>query len=195
MARMRVVQVREPGAPLELVEREVPEPGPGQVRVRVEACGVCHSDAFVKDGTFPGIRYPAVPGHEVAGRIDALGPGVVPWRVGQRVGVGWYGGHCGRCPPCRRGDFISCVNLMIPGIAYDGGYADYMVAPAHALAAIPDDLDAVEAAPLLCAGITTFNALRHSGARGGGPLAVLGGGGPRPPRIPFAARAGFRAGA
>ena len=193
MAKMRVVQVTEPGAPLELVERDVPEPGPGQVRVRVEACGICHSDAFVKDGTFPGVRYPAVPGHEVAGRIDALGPGpgVVPWRVGQRVGVGWYGGHCGHCPPCRRGDFISCVNLQIPGIAYDGGYADYMVAPAHALAAIPDDLDAVEAAPLLCAGITTFNALRHSGARGGDLVAVLGVGGLGHLGIQFAARLGF----
>ncbi|MBW8838170.1 MAG: alcohol dehydrogenase catalytic domain-containing protein, partial [Burkholderia sp.] len=160
---------------------------------KVEACGVCHSDSFVKDGTFPGIRYPAVPGHEVAGRIDALGPGpgVVPWRVGQRVGVGWYGGHCGHCPPCRRGDFISCVNLQIPGIAYDGGYADYMVAPAHALAAIPDDLDAVEAAPLLCAGITTFNALRHSGARGGDLVAVLGVGGLGHLGIQFAARLGF----
>jgi D-arabinose 1-dehydrogenase-like Zn-dependent alcohol dehydrogenase len=140
MARMRVVQVREPGAPLELVEREVSEPGPGHVRIKVEACGICHSDAFVKDGTFPGIRYPAVPGHEVAGQIDAAGPEVTPWRVGQRVGVGWFGGHCGRCPPCRRGDFISCVNLLVPGISYDGGYAEYMIAPHDALAAIPDNV-------------------------------------------------------
>src|SRR3712207_3942380 len=191
MARMRVVQVREPRAPLELVERGVPEPGPGRVRIRVEACGICHSDAFVKDGTYPGIRYPAVPGHEVAGRIDATGPEVAPWRVGQRVGVGWFGGQCGRCPPCRHGDFISCVNLLVPGIAYDGGYAEYMIAPHNALAAIPDELDAVEAAPLLCAGITTFNALRHSGAKGGDLVAVLGIGGLGHLGVQFAARLGF----
>jgi D-arabinose 1-dehydrogenase-like Zn-dependent alcohol dehydrogenase len=192
MARMRVVQVREPGAPLELVEREVPEPGPGQVRIRVEACGVCHSDAFVKDGTYPGIRYPAVPGHEVAGRIDAAGAGIPPiWRVGQRVGVGWFGGHCGHCPPCRHGDFISCVNLLVPGISYDGGYAEHMIAPHAALAAIPDELDAVEAAPLLCAGITTFNALRHSGAKGGDLVAVLGIGGLGHLGVQFAAKLGF----
>jgi D-arabinose 1-dehydrogenase-like Zn-dependent alcohol dehydrogenase len=192
MARIRVVQVREPGAPLELVERGVPEPGPGQVRIRVEACGICHSDAFVKAGTYPGIRYPAVPGHEVAGRIDAAGAGVPPiWRVGQRVGVGWFGGHCGHCPPCRHGDFISCVNLLVPGISYDGGYAEYMIAPQAALAAIPDELDAVEAAPLLCAGITTFNALRHSGAKGGDLVAVLGIGGLGHLGVQFAARLGF----
>jgi alcohol dehydrogenase/propanol-preferring alcohol dehydrogenase len=191
MARMKAVQVSGPGAPLEVVEREVPEPGPGQVRIKVEACGICHSDAFVVEGTFPGIAYPAVPGHEVAGHIDALGPEVTPWAVGQRVGVGWFGGHCGRCPPCRRGDFISCVDLQVPGIAYPGGYAEYMVAPADALAAIPDDLAAVDAAPLLCAGITTYNALRHSGARGGDLVAVLGVGGLGHLGLQFAAKLGF----
>ena len=191
MVRMRVIEVREAGAPLELVERDVPEPGPGQVRVRVEACGICHSDAFVKDGTFPGIRYPAVPGHEVAGRIDAVGPDVAPWTAGQRVGVGWYGGHCGRCARCRRGDFITCVNGLVPGIHYPGGYADYMVAPAVALAAIPDDLAAEDAAPLLCAGITTFNALRNSGAKGGDLVAVLGIGGLGHLGVQFAAKLGF----
>jgi D-arabinose 1-dehydrogenase-like Zn-dependent alcohol dehydrogenase len=191
MARMRVVQVAAPGAPLELVERELPSPGTGEVRIRVEACGICHSDSFTKDGSFPGIRYPIVPGHEVAGRIDALGPGTEPWREGQRVGVGWHGGHCGHCDRCRRGDFVTCRKLRIPGIAYDGGYADYMIAPAHALAAIPGDLDAEAAAPLLCAGITTFNALRHSGARPGDVVAVLGIGGLGHLALQFASRMGF----
>jgi D-arabinose 1-dehydrogenase-like Zn-dependent alcohol dehydrogenase len=191
MARMRVVQVAAPGAPLELVERELPSLGTGEVRIRVEACGICHSDSFTKDGSFPGIRYPIVPGHEVAGRIDALGPGTEPWREGQRVGVGWHGGHCGHCDRCRRGDFVTCRKLRIPGIAYDGGYADYMIAPAHALAAIPGDLDAEAAAPLLCAGITTFNALRHSGARPGDLVAVLGIGGLGHLALQFASRMGF----
>jgi D-arabinose 1-dehydrogenase-like Zn-dependent alcohol dehydrogenase len=191
MARMRVVQVAAPGAPLELVEREVPSPGAGEVRIRVEACGVCHSDSFTKEGTYPGIRYPIAPGHEVAGRIDALGPGAEPWREGQRVGVGWHGGHCGHCDRCRRGDFVTCRELRIPGIAYDGGYADYMIAPAHALAAIPDELDAEAAAPLLCAGITTFNALRNSGARAGDLVAVLGIGGLGHLAVQFAAKMGF----
>jgi D-arabinose 1-dehydrogenase-like Zn-dependent alcohol dehydrogenase len=191
MARMRVVQVAAPGAPLELVEREVPSPGAGEVRIRVEACGVGHSDSFTKEGTYPGIRYPIAPGHEVAGRIDALGPGAEPWREGQRVGVGWHGGHCGHCDRCRRGDFVTCRELRIPGIAYDGGYADYMIAPAHALAAIPDELDAEAAAPLLCAGITTFNALRNSVARAGDLVAVLGIGGLGHLAVQFAAKMGF----
>jgi D-arabinose 1-dehydrogenase-like Zn-dependent alcohol dehydrogenase len=188
---MRAVQVREPNAPLELVEREMPEPAPRQVRIKVEACGVCHSDAFVVEGTFPGVHYPAVPGHEVAGHIDKAGPEVTTWRVGQRVGVGWFGGNCGTCPPCRRGDFISCRYLKVPGIHYDGGYADYMIAPIEALAAIPGELEAVAAAPLLCAGITTFNALRHSGARAGDLVAILGIGGLGHLGVQFAAKMGF----
>ena len=191
MARMRVVQVATPGAPLELVEREVPSPGHGEVRIRVEACGVCHSDAFTKEGSYPGIRYPRVPGHEVAGRIDAVGPGAEPWRAGQRVGVGWYGGHCGHCDRCRRGDFITCREGRISGVTFDGGYADYMIAPAQALARIPDELAAESAAPLLCAGITTFNALRHSGARAGDLVAVLGIGGLGHLALQFSARMGF----
>lgn len=189
---MRAVQIPHANGPLELVERDVPEPGPGQVRVRVEACGICHSDAFAKEGTFPGLRYPLVPGHEIAGVIDALGDGVVNWRVGQRVGVGWHGGHCGRCERCRRGDFISCVALQTPGITYDGGYADYMIAPAEALALIPEDLAAADAAPLLCAGITTYNALRHSGARAGDLVAILGIGGLGHLAVQFAVKMGFR---
>lgn len=191
MAKMRAVQVAEPNAPLELVERDIPEPGPGQVRVKVEACGICHSDAFATEGTFPGISYPITPGHEIAGVIDALGPEVVPWQVGQRVGVGWHGGHCGRCDRCRRGDFINCRDGQVPGITYDGGYADYMVAPAEALALIPDDLAAVEAAPLLCAGITTYNALRNSRARAGDRVAILGIGGLGHLAVQFAAKMGF----
>jgi D-arabinose 1-dehydrogenase-like Zn-dependent alcohol dehydrogenase len=191
MARMRVVQVAAPGGPLELVEREVPSPGNGEVRIRVEACGVCHSDSFTKEGKPYGIRYPIVPGHEVAGRIDAVGPGAEPWRPGQRVGVGWYGGHCGRCDRCRRGDFITCRQGRIPGITFDGGYADYMIAPTQALAPIPDELAAESAAPLLCAGITTFNALRNSGARAGDLVAVLGIGGLGHLALQFSARMGF----
>ncbi len=189
--RMKAAQVAAPGAPLEIVERDIPEPGRGHVRIRIEACGICHSDALIKDGAFPGLRYPAVPGHEVAGVVDAVGPDVVLWQPGQRVGVGWFGGHCGRCPPCRRGDFILCVNLEVPGIAYDGGYAEYMVAPAAALALIPDDLSSEEAAPLLCAGITTFNALRNSGARPGDLVAVLGVGGLGHLGVQFAAKSGY----
>jgi D-arabinose 1-dehydrogenase-like Zn-dependent alcohol dehydrogenase len=191
MARRRVVQVAAPGAPFELVERELPSPGNGEVRIRVEACGVCHSDSFTKEGGYPGIRYPIVPGHEVAGRIDALGPGTEPWRAGQRVGVGWYGGHCGRCDRCRRGDFVTCREGRIPGITFDGGYADYMIAPTQALAPIPHELDAESAAPLLCAGITTFNALRNSGARAGDLVAVLGIGGLGHLALQFASRMGF----
>lgn len=192
MAKMRVVQVARAGGPFELVERDIPEPGPGQVRIRVDACGVCHSDVFAKEGAFPGIRFPIVPGHEVAGVIDAIGPGVGPWQVGQRVGVGWYGGHDGYCESCRRGDFITCRNLQITGISHDGGYAEYMIAPAQALARIPDDLSAEHAAPLMCAGVTTYNALRNSGALSGDLVAVLGVGGLGHLGVQFAARMGFK---
>jgi len=190
---MRVVQVAGAKGPLELVERQIPEPGPGSVRIKVEACGICHSDSVTKEGIWPGIQFPRVPGHEVAGTIDAVGSGVAGWRVGQRVGVGWHGGHCGYCDSCRRGDFVTCrIAPQIPGITYDGGYAEYMVAPAAALALIPDGLSAVDAAPLMCAGVTTFNSLRHSGARPGDTVAVLGVGGLGHMGIQFAARMGFR---
>jgi D-arabinose 1-dehydrogenase-like Zn-dependent alcohol dehydrogenase len=188
---MRVAEVREPGAGLKLVERETPKPGPCKVRIKIDACGICHSDSFTVEGHYPGIAYPRVPGHEIAGRVDALGDGVAEWRVGQRVGVGWHGGHCGVCVNCRRGDFITCVKGQVPGIAYDGGYADYMVAPHEALAAIPDDLDAVDAAPLLCAGITTYNPLRQSGAQPGDVVAILGIGGLGHLGVQFAAKMGF----
>ncbi|MBO9532184.1 MAG: alcohol dehydrogenase catalytic domain-containing protein [Solirubrobacteraceae bacterium] len=187
----RAVQVSGPGEGLELVERELRDPGPGEVRVRVEACGVCHSDAFTIDYGYPGLEYPRVPGHEIAGRIDAVGEGVHPWEAGQRVGVGWFGGHCGYCEPCRRGDMISCENGQVPGISYDGGYADHVIVPASALASIPDDLGAEDAAPLLCAGITTFNALRESGARPGDLVAVLGIGGLGHLGVQFARHMGF----
>lgn len=192
MARMRAVQVKEANGPFELVERDIPNPGAGTVLIKVQACGVCHSDAFTKRGAFPGIKFPRVPGHEVVGVVDKVGDGVPNWRTGQRVGVGWYGGHCGHCPSCRRGDFLTCANGQIPGISYDGGYADYMIAPFEALAAIPDDLKAAEAAPLLCAGITTYNALRNSGARAGDTVAVLGIGGLGHLGVQFAARMGCR---
>jgi D-arabinose 1-dehydrogenase-like Zn-dependent alcohol dehydrogenase len=192
MARMRAVQVKEANGPFELVEREIPEPGAGQVRIKVQACGVCHSDSLTRQGLFPGIRYPRVPGHEVVGIIDQVGEGVPNWKSGQRVGVGWYGGHCGHCPSCRRGDFVTCANAQIPGISYDGGYADYMVAPFEALATVPDELQAADAAPLLCAGITTFNALRNSGARAGDTVAILGIGGLGHLGVQFAARMGCR---
>lgn len=187
----RVMQVSAPGATLELVERALREPGRGEVRVRVEACGVCHSDAFTIEGAMPGIEYPRVPGHEIAGTIDAVGEDVFPWENGQRVGVGWFGGHCGHCDPCRRGDLISCVNGLVPGIAYDGGYADHVIVPKSALASIPEELSAQDAAPLLCAGITTFNALRESGARPGDLVAILGVGGLGHLGIQFARRMGF----
>src|SRR6202521_3669909 len=159
MAKMKAVQVPKAGADFEIVEREIPQPGPGHVRIRVQACGICHSDVVTKEGLFPGITYPRVPGHEVAGVIDELGDGVSEWQKGQRVGVGWHGGQDGTCLFCRRGDFRNCRNLKVTGISYDGGYQQYMVAPVEALAAIPESLSAVEAAPLLCAGVTTFNAL------------------------------------
>ena len=192
MATMKAVQVTTAGGELELVDKAIPIPRNGEVRIRVEACGICHSDAFVKDGLFPGLQYPRVPGHEVAGRIDAVGENVNGWREGQRVGVGWHGGHCGRCHSCRGGDFVTCERQQIAGISYDGGYAEYMVAPVEALAAIPDELDAVDAAPLLCAGITTYNALRNSGARAGDLVAVQGVGGLGHLAIQFAAHMGFR---
>jgi D-arabinose 1-dehydrogenase-like Zn-dependent alcohol dehydrogenase len=191
MAKMRVVQVARAGGPLELVERDTPEPARGEVRVRVEACGVCHSDSFTVEGQWPELSFPRIPGHEIAGVIDAMGAGVVGWRVGQRVGIGWFGGHCGHCEPCRRGWLIDCRNLRIPGISYDGGYAEAIVAPADALAAIPDEFAAAEAAPLLCAGVTTFNALRHSGAMPGDVVAILGIGGLGHLGVQFANKLGF----
>lgn len=192
MSKMRVAQITQPKGPFELVEREVPAPGAGEVRIRVEACGICHSDSLTKEGTFPGIEYPRVPGHEVAGIIEAVGAGVAGWAEGQRVGVGWHGGYCGRCEPCRRGDFFACVWGRITGITYDGGYADYMVAHASALALLPEELSAVEAGPLVCAGVTTFNSLRNSGARPGELVAVLGLGGLGHLGVQFAARMGFK---
>lgn len=190
MTTTRAVQVSGAGEALELVERELRSPGRGEVLVRVEACGVCHSDSLTVEGGMP-VEYPRVPGHEIAGRIESVGEGVHPWEVGQRVGVGWFGGACGYCDPCRRGDMISCVRGQVPGIAYDGGYADHVVVPADALASIPDDLAAVDAAPLLCAGITTFNALRESGARPGDVVAILGIGGLGHLGVQYARRMGF----
>jgi D-arabinose 1-dehydrogenase-like Zn-dependent alcohol dehydrogenase len=189
---MKAVQIPKAGADFQIVEREIPTPGAGQVRIKVQACGVCHSDMFTKEGAWPGIQYPRVPGHEVAGIIDELGAGVSAWKKGQRVGVGWHGGHDGTCPSCRRGDFRNCRNFKIPGISYDGGYQQYMVAPVEALAAIPESLSDVEAAPLLCAGITTFNALRHSGAMPGDLVAVLGIGGLGHLGIQFANKFGYK---
>ena len=173
------------------MERDIPEPGIGQVRVKVEACGICHSDVLIKDGLWPGLQYPRVPGHEVAGRIDAVGDGVAEWKSGQRVGVGWHGGHCFHCEQCRRGDFAMCVNRKITGIDHDGGYAEYMIAPAAALAAIPDELPAEEAGPFMCAGVTVFNALRNSGARGGDVVAVHGIGGLGHLGVQYARQMGF----
>jgi D-arabinose 1-dehydrogenase-like Zn-dependent alcohol dehydrogenase len=190
--KMRAVQVADPNGPFELVEREIPEPDSGWVRIKVEACGICHSDALVKEGAFPGIQYPRVPGHEVVGVIDAVGPGVLGWTRGQRVGVGWNGGYCGYCDPCRRGQFFACQNSPgITGVTYDGGYAEYLVAPSTALALVPKELSPVDAGPLMCAGVTTFNALRNSGARPGDTVAVLGVGGLGHLGVQFAARMGF----
>src|SRR5881628_64896 len=191
MATMRVVQVSRPNGPFEIVERPVPEPGAGTVRIKVLACGVCHSDSLTKDGTWPGIQYPRVPGHEVAGVIDAVGPGVAGWKPGQRVGVGWHGGYCGSCDHCRRGEFFACVTGQVTGLTVDGGYAEYMIAPASAVARMPSELPPVEAAPLMCAGITTFNALRNSGARPGEVVAVLGLGGLGHLGVQYAAKMGF----
>src|SRR5881409_603480 len=193
MATMRVAQVARPNGGLELVQREVPEPGAGSVRVKVDACGICHSDSLTAEGIWPGIEYPRVPGHEIAGIIDALGPGVAGWTRGQRVGIGWHGGHCGYCDSCRRGDFVTCqIAPQVPGITYDGGYAEYTIAPAAALALIPEGLSAVDAGPLMCAGVTTYNSLRNSGARPGDLVAVLGIGGLGHLGVQFAAKAGYR---
>jgi len=192
MSRMKAVQVSKPGGNFELVERNIPEPTRGQVRIKVEACGICHSDALVKDGHWPGLQYPRIPGHEIAGRIDAVGEGVTQWKAGQRVGVGWHGGHCFICDPCRRGDFVLCKNEKITALSHDGGYAEYLISPAEAVAAMPDDLPADEAAPLLCAGITVFNALRNSGARSGDLVAVQGIGGLGHLGIQYARQMGFR---
>jgi D-arabinose 1-dehydrogenase-like Zn-dependent alcohol dehydrogenase len=185
------MQVSKAGGPLELHEREIPEPAPGEVRIRVQACGVCHSDSYAKEGYFPGVTYPVVPGHEVAGVVDAIGDGVHGWTAGERVGVGWFGGNCGYCEPCRRGDLVDCQNKPIPGVTADGGYAEYLVCRAAAIARMPDDLPAEEAAPLMCAGVTTFNALRRSGARAGGLVAVLGIGGLGHLGVQFAVKLGF----
>lgn len=192
MATMRAVQVPKAGGDFEVVEREVPEPGPGEVRIRVDACGICHSDVFVKEGAFPGMQYPRVPGHEIAGVVDGLGEGVSEWEEGQRVGVGWHGGHCFVCDACRSGDFVTCQNEKITGITHDGGYADYVVVPHEAVAAIPGDLSAIDAAPLLCAGITTFNALRNTGAVAGDLVAVQGIGGLGHLGVQYAKQLGFR---
>jgi D-arabinose 1-dehydrogenase-like Zn-dependent alcohol dehydrogenase len=193
MPSMRVARVSRAQGPLELVEQPIPQPGPGSVRIKVEACGICHSDSLTKEGHWPGLQFPRVPGHEVAGVIDAVGAGVTGWTAGQRVGVGWHGGHCGYCDSCRRGDFVTCqIAPQIPGISYDGGYADHMIAPAGVLASIPDGLSAVEAAPLMCAGVTTFNALRHSDAQPGDTVAVLGVGGLGHLGVQFASKMGFQ---
>jgi D-arabinose 1-dehydrogenase-like Zn-dependent alcohol dehydrogenase len=186
------MQVPAAGGAFQLVEKQFPDPGRGQVRIRVQACGVCHSDSLTKLGMWPGIQYPRSPGHEIAGVLDAIGPDVPIFKVGQRVGLGWHGGHCNYCPPCRRGDFALCENQPISGISFDGGYADYVIAPANAIALVPDDLSDADAAPLLCAGITTYNSLRNSGARAGDTVAILGIGGLGHLAIQYAARSGYR---
>jgi D-arabinose 1-dehydrogenase-like Zn-dependent alcohol dehydrogenase len=190
--KMKAAQISKPGGDFELVEREMPEPRPGQVRVKVEACGICHSDVLVKEGLWPGLQYPRVPGHEIAGRIDALGDEVTNWTKGQRVGVGWHGGHDFVCDQCRRGDFAMCVKRKVTGIDFDGGYAEYVIAPAEALAAIPDELPAEEAGPFMCAGVTVFNALRNSGARAGDVVAVQGIGGLGHLAVQYARKMGFQ---
>ena len=189
---MKVVQVTKPGGNFEIVDRPTPQPGRGQVRIKVEACGICHSDLLVKEGYWPGIQYPRVPGHGIAGRIDAVGEDVTLWKPGQRVGVGWHGGHCFHCDPCRRGDFIQCKFEKITAINFDGGYGEYVIVPEEAVAAIPEGLPADEAAPLLCAGITTFNVLRHSRATAGQLVAVQGIGGLGHLGIQYARQMGFR---
>ncbi len=192
MAKMKVAQVPKAGGDFEIVERDIPQPGQGEVRIRVQACGICHSDSLTKEGHWPGITYPRVPGHEVAGVIDDVGAGAADWKKGQRVGVGWHGGHCGSCPACRRGDFANCANARTPGIHYDGGYQQFMIAPVEALARIPESFDAAEAGPLLCAGITTFNALRHSGALPADLVAIQGVGGLGHLGIQFARKFGYK---
>src|SRR6516164_10519319 len=192
MAKMKAVQVPRPGADFEVVERDIPEPGAGQLRIRVQACGVCHSDVVTKEGILPGISYPRVPGHEVAGVIDKVGSGVNNFKTGERVGVGWHGGQDGTCLACRRGDFVNCANAQVSGVSYDGGYQEFMVAPIEALAHVPESFDAAEAAPLMCAGITTFNALRHSGALPSDLVAVQGIGGLGHLGIQFANKFGYK---
>jgi D-arabinose 1-dehydrogenase-like Zn-dependent alcohol dehydrogenase len=190
-SKMKAAQISKPGGDWELIERDIPDPGAGQVRVKVEACGICHSDALVKDGLWPGLQYPRVPGHEIAGRIDAVGDTITSWTVGQRVGVGWHGGHCFVCEQCRRGDFAMCLNRKVTGIDFDGGYATHVIVPAAALAAIPDDLPAEEAGPFMCAGVTVFNALRNSGAGAGDVVAVHGIGGLGHLGVQYARQMGF----
>ena len=193
MPKMRVAQIDRPNGSFEIVEREIPDPGPGWVRIKVQACGICHSDSLVKEGLWPGLQYPRVPGHEVVGMVDAVGVGVARWKPGQRVGVGWHGGRCGYCDACRNGDFFGCqIALQITGITFDGGYAEYMTAPAIGLAAMPDGLSVVEAAPLMCAGITTYNALRNSQARAGDVVAVLGLGGLGQLGVQYAVKMGLK---
>src|SRR4051812_25646712 len=192
MMNMRAVQVTRPNGPFEMVERPIPEPGSGSVRIKVQACGICHSDSLTKEGAYPGIKFPRVPGHEVVGVIDAVGADVVEWKPGQRVGIGWHGGNCGHCDACRRGDFFACQTQQVTGITYDGGYADYMIAPASAVALLPQELSPVEGAPLMCAGLTTFNALRNSGARPGDLVAILGLGGLGHLGVQFSAKMGFK---
>jgi D-arabinose 1-dehydrogenase-like Zn-dependent alcohol dehydrogenase len=192
MAKMRVVQIPHPKAAFQIVERDIPDPPAGAVRIKVQACGICHSDVLTKEGIFPFITYPRVPGHEIAGIVDAIGHGVHGWKIGDRVGIGWYGGHCGYCDSCRRGDFVTCQTApQIPGVTYDGGYGEYMLAPAEALALVPPELSPVEVGPLMCAGVTTYNSLRNSGARGGDLVAVLGIGGLGHLGVQFAAKMGF----
>jgi D-arabinose 1-dehydrogenase-like Zn-dependent alcohol dehydrogenase len=193
MTKMRAVQVVHAGGPFEIVEREIPEPGSGMVRIKVQACGICHSDEVTKQGMFPGIQYPRVPGHEVIGVIDGVGQNVPRWTAGQRVGVGWNGGYCGYCDSCRRGNFFACeTSTQVTGVTRDGGYADYMIAPASAIAVVPAELSSEEGAPLMCAGVTTFNCLRNSGARPGDVVAVIGLGGLGHLGIQFATKSGFR---
>ena len=191
MPKMKAIQVSKANGPFELVERDIPDPGPEWVRVKVEACGVCHSDVLTKIGAY-GVQLPRIPGHEIAGKIDAVGAGVTAWKVGDRVGVGWHGGHCFECDACRRGLFLNCVNGKITGISHDGGYAEYAVVPAESIARLPDEISAAEAAPLLCAGVTTYNSLRNSGARAGQTVAVQGIGGLGHLGIQYAAKLGFR---
>jgi D-arabinose 1-dehydrogenase-like Zn-dependent alcohol dehydrogenase len=192
MAKMKVVQISRPNAQLELAQREIPDPRPGTVRIKVEACGVCHSDSAVVSGFLPGIEYPRIPGHEVVGVVDAVGAGVAGWKTGQRVGVGWNGGYDGTCDACRRGEFFGCVTAQVTGATLDGGYAEYMIVPTSALARLPAELAATEAAPLLCAGVTTFNALRNAGATAGDLVAIHGIGGLGHLAVQFAAKMGFR---
>ncbi len=192
MAKMKAVQISKANGPFEVVERDIPEPGDGELRIKVEACGICHSDAFVKAGAFPGLVLPRIPGHEIAGRVDAVGANVGSWKKGDRIGVGWHGGHCFECNACRKGLWLNCEKARVTGISFDGGYAEYTVVPHIAAARIPDQLDAADAGPLLCAGVTTYNALRNSGARPGDTVAVQGIGGLGHLGIQYAARMGFR---